>query len=67
MGRAMVLPTAAILVILFLIQRNAASFISGIFGPVMLIWFIVAGVLGVVGIVRTPAVLNGAQPLPAVT
>ena len=33
----------------------------------MLIWFIVAGVLGVVGIVRTPAVLAALSPLPAIT
>ena len=67
MGRAVVPLTVAILVILFLIQRNGTSFIGGIFGPVMLIWFIVAGVLGVVGIVRTPAILTALSPLPAVT
>jgi KUP system potassium uptake protein len=64
MGRAVVPLTVAILVILFLIQRNGTAFIGGIFGPVMLIWFIVAGVLGVVGIVRTPAVLAALSPLP---
>src|SRR6202008_1148364 len=37
------------------------------FGPVMLIWFVVAGVLGVAGIVRTPAILTALSPLPAVT
>ncbi len=67
MGRAVVPLTIAILVILFLIQRNGTSWIGGIFGPVMLIWFIVAGVLGVVGIIRTPAVLAALSPLPAVT
>jgi KUP system potassium uptake protein len=64
MGRAVVPLTVAILVMLFLIQRNGTSFI---FGPVMLIWFIVAGVLGVVGIVRTPTILTALSPLPAVT
>jgi KUP system potassium uptake protein len=67
MGRAVVPLTVAILIILFLIQRNGTSFIGGIFGPVMLIWFIVAGVLGVVGIVRSPAILTALSPLPAVT
>ena len=67
MGRAVVPLTVAILVILFLIQRNGTSFIGGIFGPVMLIWFIVAGILGVAGIVRTPAILTALSPLPAVT
>ena len=67
MGRAVVPLTAAILVILFLVQRNGTSFIGGIFGPMMLIWFVVAGVLGVVGIVRMPAILTALSPLPAVT
>ena len=65
MERAVVPLTVVILVVLFLIQRNGTSLIGGIFGPVMLIWFIVAGVLGVVGIVRTPAVLAALSPLPA--
>src|SRR6202158_3038297 len=57
LGHYVVPLTVAILAALFLIQRNGTSWIGGIFGPVMLIWFIVAGVLGVVGIVRSPGVL----------
>ena len=67
MEHAVVPLTVVILVGLFLIQRNGTSFIGGLFGPVMLIWFIVAGVLGVVGIVRAPAVLAALNPLAAVT
>ena len=67
MGRVVVPLTVAILVVLFLIQRRGTSFIGGLFGPVMLIWFIVAGALGIVGIVRNPAILAGLSPLPAVT
>jgi KUP system potassium uptake protein len=67
MGHAVVPLTVAILAALFFIQRNGTSWIGGIFGPVMLIWFVVAGVLGVVGIARTPAVLTALSPLPAVT
>jgi KUP system potassium uptake protein len=59
--------TVAILAVLFLIQRNGTSWIGGIFGPVMLIWFVVAGVLGVVGIIRAPGVLAALSPLPAVS
>ena len=47
MSRFVVPLTVVILVVLFLIQRNGTSFIGGIFGPVMLIWFIIAGVLGI--------------------
>jgi KUP system potassium uptake protein len=67
MSRFVVPLTVVILVVLFLIQRRGTSFIGGIFGPVMLIWFIVAGILGVVGIVRSPAVLAALSPLPAIT
>jgi len=59
--------TVAILALLFIIQRNGTSWIGGIFGPVMLIWFVVAGALGIVGIARTPAVLAALSPLPAIT
>ena len=59
--------TVIILVALFLIQRNGTSFIGGLFGPVMLIWFIVAGILGIMGILRAPAVLAALNPLAAVT
>jgi len=59
--------TVAILLVLFLIQRNGTSWIGGLFGPIMLVWFIIAGVLGIVGIVRTPAVLAALNPLSAVT
>ena len=65
LGRAVVPLTVLILVFLFLIQRNGTSWIGGIFGPVMLIWFLVAGALGVVGILREPAVLGALSPLPA--
>jgi KUP system potassium uptake protein len=67
MGRVVVPLTVVILIILFLIQRNGTSFIGGIFGPIMLIWFLVAGALGIVGIIRTPAVLAALSPLPAIT
>jgi KUP system potassium uptake protein len=59
--------TVAILVGLFLIQRHGTAFIGHIFGPVMLLWFIVIGILGIVGIVRAPAILAALSPLPAIT
>jgi KUP system potassium uptake protein len=63
----MVVPiTIAILVGLFLVQRKGTDFIGNIFGPVMLVWFVVIGVLGVVGIVRTPGILGALSPHYAV-
>jgi KUP system potassium uptake protein len=58
--------TVVILVFLFLIQSKGTSWIGRIFGPVMLAWFVVIGILGVVGIVRSPAVLAALSPMPAI-
>jgi KUP system potassium uptake protein len=64
----MVVPiTIAILVGLFLVQRKGTDFIGNIFGPLMLAWFVVIGVLGLVGIVRTPGILGALSPHHAVT
>jgi hypothetical protein len=54
-------------VFLFLIQSKGTSWIGGLFGPVMLAWFIVVGLLGIVGIVRSPTVLAALSPMPAIT
>jgi KUP system potassium uptake protein len=67
LGRAVVPLTVVILAALFLIQRRGTSFVGGIFGPVMLVWFIIAGILGVGGIVREPAVLAALSPLAALS
>ena len=47
----------AILVGLFLVQRKGTAFIGNIFGPVMLIWFIAIGVLGLRGIIAAPEMM----------
>jgi KUP system potassium uptake protein len=67
MERAVVPLTVAILVLLFMMQRRGTSWIGGIFGPVMLIWFVVIGALGIVGIARAPVVLGALSPVPAIT
>jgi KUP system potassium uptake protein len=66
-GHLVVPLTVVILLALFLIQRKGTSFIGGLFGPVMLIWFIVIGLLGLLGITRAPAILAALSPVPAVT
>jgi KUP system potassium uptake protein len=66
MEHAVIPLTVVILALLFLIQRNGTAWIGGIFGPVMLVWFVVAGALGIGGIAKTPAVLAALSPLPAI-
>jgi KUP system potassium uptake protein len=67
LGRLVVPLTVAILLGLFMIQKKGTQFVGRLFGPVMLLWFIVIAILGVIGIVRTPAILAALSPLPAIT
>jgi KUP system potassium uptake protein len=67
MGRFVVPLTLFVLVSLFLIQRKGTSWIGRLFGPIMLIWFLIIGVLGIIGIAKAPAILAALSPLPAIT
>ena len=55
--------TIVILVALFMIQRRGTALIGGLFGPVMLIWFAVLAILGIIHIVQAPQVLAAVNPL----
>ena len=60
---ALVVPiTVAVLAILFLAQRFGTARIGGVFGPVMLIWFIAAAIFGLLSLVRTPEALLALSP-----
>jgi len=65
--RPLVVPlTVAILLVLFLVQKRGTARVGGVFGPVMLVWFVLIGVLGAREIVRTPAILQALDPRHAV-
>ena len=59
--------TVVILIGVFLMQRKGTGFIGGIFGPFMLVWFIVLALLGIHGIAKNPDVLAALSPTYAVT
>ncbi len=59
--------TVVILVGLFVIQRFGTHRVGGLFGPIMIAWFVVSAMLGVSWIVRAPAVLAAIDPRHAVT
>ncbi len=62
-----VVPLAlAILVGLFSVQRAGTGAIGNVFGPVMIVWFVTIGVLGIKGIVQHPTVLAAVSPHHAV-
>jgi KUP system potassium uptake protein len=62
-----VLPGAvAVLIGLFAIQPQGTARIGKAFGPIMTLWFLVIGTLGVWGIIQHPAVLWALNPQHAI-
>jgi KUP system potassium uptake protein len=55
--------TAVILVALFAFQFKGTKSIGGIFGPAMLVWFVVIGALGAWHIASAPGVFRAVNPL----
>ena len=61
-----VLPAAiVILIALFAAQSGGTSRIGKVFGPVMLVWFVVIGVLGLLGALQHPEVVGAINPAHA--
>jgi KUP system potassium uptake protein len=59
--------TVAILVALFLIQKYGTHRVGGLFGPIVIVWFITIAALGVASITQEPAVLGAFDPRHALT
>ncbi|MEO6171843.1 MAG: KUP/HAK/KT family potassium transporter, partial [Arenimonas sp.] len=55
-----------VLLILFAVQRKGTDKVGKMFGPVMILWFIVLAVLGFVQIIKNPFVLQALSPHYAV-
>jgi KUP system potassium uptake protein len=58
--------TTVILVLVFAVQRFGTAHIAKVFGPVMVVWFSVLGLLGLRAIAQDPAILEAVNPLHAV-
>ncbi|WP_315316691.1 low affinity potassium transporter Kup [Pantoea vagans] len=56
----------AVLTLLFAIQKHGTGMVGKLFAPVMLVWFLVLAILGVMGIMRNPDVLHALNPAYAV-
>ncbi|RRV08083.1 potassium transporter Kup [Pseudomonas sp. v388] len=58
-----IVPMALVVLVgLFLIQKHGTARIGVLFGPVMVIWFLVLAALGIYGILHTPEVLHAVNP-----
>lgn len=58
--------TLCILTGLFLIQRHGTNLVGKLFGPVMFVWFMALGVLGIFNILKAPGVMVAINPYYAV-
>ena len=64
---AWVIPVScAILAALFLVQRTGTAGMARLFSPVMVVWFAVLGILGLMQVVDHPEVLRAVSPSYAV-
>ena len=61
-----VLITVALLVGLFILQRKGTARVGSLFGPIMTVWFLVIGALGIHGILQAPEVVTALNPVHAV-
>lgn len=55
--------TLVLLVVLFAMQRRGTGMVGGLFGPILVVWFVVIGLLGLVEIVRQPGILWALDPM----
>jgi KUP system potassium uptake protein len=58
--------TVVLLVVLFVFQRRGTARVGSLFGPVMLLWFVTIGALGLAELAMRPAILFALNPLHGV-
>jgi len=62
-----IMPAAAVILLgLFVLQTQGTATIGKLFGPVMLLWFIVIGVIGGFNLIQHPKALLGLNPQYAI-
>lgn len=65
--KEVVLPVAVVVItLLFMFQYRGTHTVGRVFGPIMAVWFLVIGFLGLVEIVRQPYILLAVSPTYAV-
>ena len=65
LGEFVVPLTAVVITGLFAVQRHGTAMVGRFFGPVMVVWFVVIGVLGARGIMGHPQILRALSPVYA--
>ena len=63
----LILIAGAIAIVLFAFQKKGTEKVAGAFGPLMLLWFFVLAVSGVISIIKVPSVWKAINPYYAIT
>ncbi len=67
MGQGILILIAGIIaIVLFSVQKKGTDKVSGAFGPIVLVWFLVLAVSGVAAIIQVPGVVKAVSPWYAV-
>jgi KUP system potassium uptake protein len=62
-----IIPIAlAVLILLFRSQKHGTDRVGGLFGPIMLVWFVTLGSFGLKSLLETPAILGAMDPMNGV-
>jgi KUP system potassium uptake protein len=65
LSKAVIPITIVLLTLLFSFQYKGTRGVGRIFGPIMVVWFVVIAIFGVLQIIRQPQILNALNPLYA--
>lgn len=64
----LVIPIALVVIAaLFFVQRHGTAAVGRAFGPIMVVWFLTLGVLGLVQVIQNPIVLKALNPYYSLT
>jgi len=59
-----IVPISVVIIVgLFIFQRKGTASVGALFGPIMVVWFVVIAILGLSGIVQHPEVIAAVNPL----
>ncbi len=65
---AQVVPLSlGVLIALFLVQRYGTGKVGGLFGPIMVLWFVVIGALGLNEVLAEPGIIRSLSPTYAIS
>lgn len=57
--------TVAVLLVLFIFQKKGTAGVGKVFGPVMVIWFLSIGILGLRALIKDPEIILAVNPVYA--